>query len=599
MKETGAGSFDVGAMLRELAAGESSEVPAWLEASCRTPKPFFQALHAHVRDSGQEPLKSQPFEAYDFYNDLVVRHLRRGSDALVSPAAGEGWRRLSYPALHTRVSALAAAWESAGVKAGQCVALVLPVDEQYGVALLTALRLGLVFSTLPPSGASFVRTRLGALAPAYVVSHSRHVPLLGEGPWKPLPLSPPPGLSREPPQRSHTWPAQAPVARLFSPLSPTPEQPVTVSASTLFLGLLRDAVLVLALRPEDRVAMPGFEPQQHQPWALLVTLLAGGCFLEAPEEALTGEDPKALPPPTVVGVSPALRERLLQGQGRTEGWRLWVRNLAEPYDWEHWARLEARLATQPRLRGMGLVANTALGGSLVFSKPLARPSPLATPPGSRTEADALALKLLHQEQPSPFAVLPAPGQPWELADVLGNGQPSRADGGLYAAKGKGLTEASFGRFLLGRTRTGYFFSGSLRLGAHGQTYPEREVVQVVEKHPEVTGAAVVITPASQQLNRARVVLLVFTPPEGPAGELQAGLERLIDLELGARYRPEQMCFYPLMPRRTEEGAVDADWCRGQFLGGNLDRKSKDALFLKLSQVCWLLSEARAAQGDGA
>lgn len=570
MEHTSASGFEVADMLRDLAEGGPERVPAWLEASWQQPEPFFQALWAYTAERWPEPLKSRPYEGQDFYHDGVVRHLRQGREALVSRAPGQGWHRLSYAELHARVTALAATWEAEGVEPGQGVALVLPVSESYVLALLTALRLGLVVSPLPPQGAAFVRNRLGALAPQYVVCHARHAPLLGEGAWRPLPLSPTRGASLVPPLRSHTYAAQEPVARLFSPLGATPEQPVELSAGALFLGLLRDAVLVLRLRAEDRVALPGFEPLQHQPWALLVTLLAGGCFLEVEEEDLAEEDSQALLAPTVVGLSPALRERLLAGQGRTESWRLWVRNPAEPYDLERWQQLEERLAARRQCRGMSLVANAAFGGSLLFSAAQARPSP--------------------------FSVLPTPGQPWQLADVLGSGQPSRADSGLYAALGEEAQEAAFGRFLLSRTRTGYFFAGSPRLGAHGQTYPEREVLQVVQSHPGVVGAAVVITPASPQLHRTRVSLLVFTPPlEQSPGELRAGLERRIARELGARYRPEQVCFYPLTPRRTEQGEVDADWCRWQFLSGALDRKASDELFRLLTQARWLL--ARAGQGD--
>lgn len=576
MKEPDASSFDVAAMLRDLSAGGLEGVPSWLKASWQSPEPFFQALHAYAGHLWPEPLKSQPYAGQDFYHDLVVRHLHRRSDAFVSAIPGQGWRRLSYAELHTRVTALAAMWEATGVEPGKTVALVLPTSEESVLTLLAALRLGLVVSLLPPRGATFVRNRLTALAPAYVVSHPRHVALLGKGDWSALPLTSRAGASLEPPLRSHTYTPEAPVARLFSPLSPTPDKPVELRAGPLFLGLLRDALLVLALRPEDRVALPDFETLQHQPWALMVTLLAGACFLEADAQALTLEDDQALLAPTVVGLSPALRERLLTGHGRTEGWRLWVRNPAEPYDWDRWEQLNERLSAQPRCWGMNLVANAAFGGSLLLSPA--------------------------QPRPSPFSVLPTPGQPWQLADIMGGGQPSRTDSGLYAAVGEGAHEASFGRLLLSRTRTGYFFSGSSRLGALGQTYPEREVVQVVESHPDVLGAAVVITPLSPHLNATRVALLVFLTPDEeptrPSEELRLELEQRIELELGARYRPEMVCFYFLMPRRTKQGEVDAAWCRWQFLSGSLDKKNNDELFRMLSQVRWLLSQTRTGQEDG-
>jgi hypothetical protein len=215
------------------------------------------------------------------------------------------------------------------------------------------------------------------------------------------------------------------------------------------------------------------------------------------------------------------------------------------------------------------VANAAFGGTLLFSAPLLKPTPLA--------------------------VLPVPGQPWQLADLIGGGQPSHADSGLYAATAEGANEATFGQFLLSRTRTGYFFSGSPRLGAQGQTYPSAEVAQVAQAHPEVMGAAVVIAPAAQLLNRTTVTLLVFLDPgrelHEVVGTLRPELERRLDLEMGARYRPDTLCFYPLAPRRTEQGDVDSEWCRWQFLSGTLDRKSKDDLFRMLGHLRRLLAPA--------
>jgi hypothetical protein len=245
--------------------------------------------------------------------------------------------------------------------------------------------------------------------------------------------------------------------------------------------------------------------------------------------------------------------------------------MAEPNDWERWDQFAERLAAHKRCRGMNWLANAAFCGSLFFSSLQVRPS--------------------HQ------SILPAPGQPWQLADLLGGGQPSHAESGLYAATGEGVDEASFGHFLLSRSRAGYFFAGSTRLGANGQTYPTAEVVGVVAAHPEVAGASVVITPAAQPLHRTVVTLLVFIDParepSSMARELRPALERHIDQELGARYRPHAVCFYPLLPRRTEDGAVDHDWCRWQFLSGTLDRKGKDELFRMLGQVRQLLSQAQA------
>ncbi|XXF80712.1 AMP-binding protein [Myxococcaceae bacterium GXIMD 01537] len=564
-------SFDIPTLARTLALGGEAGVPGWLEDSWLAPQPFFQALQTYMGGATAQPLKSQPYDGgCDLYHDLVARHLKQRREVLVSYAAGAGWRRLSYDDLHARVGALAVAWEAAGAKAGQTVAIVLPLEEEYVVAVATALRLGLMLSVLPPRGAAFVLNRLKLLAPDFVVSHPRYASLLGDPAPASLPLTgdgPAPSALR-----SHTYGPADVAARLFSPLSATPEQPVDVPAGPLFLGLLRDAALVLGLRPTDRVALPGFEALQHQPHALLATMLAGGCFVECEEQALADEETRGQLDPTVVGVSPALRDKLLQGQVRPDRWRLWLRNLAEPYDWDRWEQFGARLVPHKRCRGMNWVANAAFTGTLFFSPP--------------------------QGRPSHFFVLPTPGQPWELGALIGGGGPSHGESGLYTASGEGASDATSGQFLLSRTRTGFFLAGSPRLGSRGQTYPAAEVVEVIERNPDVVGAAAVVTPASQPLHQTAVSLLVFIDPgrefSDVVGLLRPELERRLDLEMGARYRPDTVHFYPLAPRRTEEGAVDAEWCHWQFLSGALDRKAKDEVFRMLGHLRLLLTRASGA-----
>jgi hypothetical protein len=255
---------------------------------------------------------------------------------------------------------------------------------------------------------------------------------------------------------------------------------------------------------------------------------------------------------------------------RLDACRLWLRDAAEPLDWERWDSLSAQLAARGCL-GMNLVLNAAFGGSLLFSPPRLRPDLIA--------------------------VLPAPGQPWQLADLLGSGQPSHEDHGLYSALGEDSLKETCGAFLLSRSRGGYLLAGSPRPNVRGQTYPLLEVVTVVEAQPAVRGASVVLSPASRPLQPTRVSLLVFVDPSREpsqvASELQPELEQRLDLELGTRYRPHAMYFYPLTPRRTAEGGVDHDWCRWQFISGTLDRKSQDELFRLLAHVRQLLAQAKA------
>lgn len=567
MDTRAATEFDLAPLLKAV-RGVGHPLEAGLAESFDDPSRFTRALLAHVAAHAQVAPKSLPGQGVDLYHDLVSRHLRLEREALVYYAAGVGWRRVSFDELHSRVTLLCGTWEQQGVEAGQALALVLPVGAEYAVALLAALRLGLLVSPLPPRGPAFVRRRLAALAPDHVVTLPRYLPMLGEWSAKQLTAAPDPAARPISSLRSFTYPPGAPAARLFSPLGEDSTVPLERSADTLFLGLLRDAVVTLGLGPEDRFALPGFDPVQFQPWALMTSLFAGACWVEAAEADLA--DPERLGGLSlrVLGVTPALRERLL---ARTEPQplRLWLRNPAAPFDWERWGRFAQKMSEGRPCRGMNLLANAAFGGAFLASAQLADPG---------------------------LQLLPVCAEPWQLADLTGSGEPSLSNSGLYAALREGAGPADFGQLLLARSGLGFTYAGSLTLLADGQRFPEEEVVALVSEHPAVLGAQVAVTPlGGDAINRAHVTLVLFCDPLQPdaaVGELGRELEERLALELGPRALPDLLRFYPFVPRQVE-GAVDRDWCRWQYAGGTLDKKRREPLFRAAARLRRLVHLARS------
>jgi hypothetical protein len=544
--------LDIARIAAEIAHdGPVPNIVAWLNASWENAPLFYSRTAGFVGSRGAGSLKSKCFDSYDFYHDLVLRHLGRSSEAIVE--AGISTRSATFDELHGSSTRTMAAWKSAGVEAGAKLAIVLNVGIDYAVAFLTALRMGLIVSVLPPAGPTFVQNRLHALAPDHIVSHPRYATLLGDHREKLIPQSTEAALVLES-VRSFTYSATDPIAQFFSPLSATPEIPVERTADSLYLPMMRDSALLLGARSGDRIALPGFDQLQFQPWGLMTALHAGACLVVIDERLFAQPEVVKAARLTIVGVSAALRDRVLDEGVDVEGWRAWFLNPTEPYAWERWRIFSERLAQQ-QCPGFNLLVSAALGGALLFSP--------------------------HRLQLQQLSVFPVPGEPWQLSDLIGNGEPAYGDSGLYQPMDDDADPETFAQFVIGRTGPGWVYAGSMKIGRNGQTYPEREIAALIEGHPEVDAACVVVIPAAELLNKTRVILVVFIDPgkdaDAIAGKLRPALEQRIVSEMGARWMPDQVRFFPLVPHKVE-GVVDSAWCRWELTSGALDKKARDELF---------------------
>ncbi|MDD9966912.1 MAG: AMP-binding protein [Myxococcales bacterium] len=542
----------------------------WLEASREHPEIFFRQLLQFSTAPGRVHPKSRVGEGYDLYHDLVTRHLGQsskqddpssggaGSMAIIAHDPGVGFRRLTYDGLNQLSGRLAQGFARQGVEAGQSLCIVLPVGIEYASALLAALRMGLVVTCLPPAGETFLRRRLQSLDPDHLVIDPAYLRIVPEYQDRALLQHIIEEQNARAEGESHTYGPGDPCLRCCSPLCPDPFAVVEVSAERLFFGALRDAALTFPILESDRVAIPGFEPLQHQPSMLLAALMGGGGFVEVEAERVV-EDPDLLSQAaaTVVGVVPAVRDALAQGPAsRFEKIRRWFRDGGQPLDWEAWEPFARRLADKG-VSNFGCLANAAFGGTFLFSPKLMRFS------GMR--------------------MLPAPGEPFELTDVNLSGQPSTTDSGLYHPTADD-GEQMVGLPLITRPHVAGAFGGMIGNTRGGQTYPIDEAVEVVMAHPEVEAATVVFGPSE------RVTLLVFTDP-GQAGRMYAfqhrwaeELRSMMARMLSPRLVPNVIRFFPIYARHDADGALDRVWCRSGYFSGSLGSKSQDALFRNVSEL---------------
>jgi hypothetical protein len=565
--------FDVREILKLLDLGHAPEAgaPDWLQQSWADPEGFISALTAAQGGRGAPPPKSRPGQHYDFFHDLVIRHLDSERIAFRAYDRLRGWQTLGYRQLHDQAARRGSEWAEQGVKPGAKLCLVYNFGAELLISLMAALRLGACVSLLPPQGTHFVSRRLAALEPDHIAAEPHQVPLL-KGFEKLLLRSRGNAL---PGFTSYTYKPDEPVGLLFSPLVDPPGTPVPLTASDAWHGALCDGLLTFKLGPGEHLAAPGFHLLQHQPALLFATLLRGATFLHLELADLEHEQAPLFEHPLhALGVTPALRDILLRSRGKSlKNVSLWFRSPEEQLDWHAW-RMWVRQCGLAEVPHANVLVDGAAGGMVVGSL--------------RRVGD------IHTD------VFPAAGRSWTLKDLNLSGQEAPGDVGVFTLlPDKGRPP---GYTVLSRIRRQYHYASTRDARRDGRVYPSAEVVAALGDLPFVAGASVVAVPTGGMTGHHRYVLLVFTGAETQAvaareaGARQLELRRRLELRLGAEFLPDRLEFYPLYPRR-KKGAVDDAWCRSQYLTGALHCKSTDPMFQALTAMRGHLLDSEAKPGD--
>ncbi|HET8933428.1 MAG TPA: AMP-binding protein [Polyangiales bacterium] len=520
---------------------------SWLETTWREPARFRRALYRTAAVRG-EAIKSRPELGLDLYADCIASHLGHQRAALVH----EG-REITYETLHARSAALASVWDKAGVKAGDSLALLLPVGLDYAVALLAALRLGLCITPIPPLGATYARNRLLLAAADHTVTSERLSHMLPPGSPPPLPLTAAGADATR--AASHAYAPTDCVLRLLSPFGPY-DALSELDALTLHESLLRDGLLVLSLTAADRAAAPGRDALQLQPLMLLTTWLAGATWVECSAAEFMAKPADI----SVLGVDTRLRELIREaGPDSCRGVKTWFRSLSDRFDHEKWRTFSDLLAERD-IPSFSLLYNAASSGAQLFS------------PRSLRDLSG--------------RVWPAPGRTFIISQVGADLLPALDATGVYTPLREEEADPSLLRLVLAKLDLGWTSGGSIDIGPEARSLPAAEIAACAQTDPRVGAASLLVLPGRWP-NEAHVLLLVFVrEPDAVSGELASDLRALIAHELGAQHVPERIEISPLHPRRDEDG-IRADWCASQYQSGMLGRKARVPMFLTLSRLAWI------------
>lgn len=550
---------------QELRKAESSsqsfglDGDSWLARSYQQPPALPLLLRAVAADTA--PCKSDAAHGFDFFHDLVLRHRSPAREVFRCYTGQGGFLSLTLGALRQRSARLAAAWTASGVKPGQRLALILPVTDEYVVALVTALRLGLVVCPMPPRGPLLLQQRLAVLAPDFVYTTSRFAWSLRRIPdvAEKLLVDEPVGLVDDSAHGSYTYAPGAPALVLFSPLGASAEQPQEVTSEVLYRRLLIDVLLTLGLEPGQMMAAPGSCPEQYQPCLLLLALLGGWVFAELPCDALRADIRLLSEVPithlllnrTLVELLSAAPRGLLPRLACL--WR-------DPLE----AISHSSILRMLDVQGLGktpvgnMVMDSSAGGALLFS------------PRQRGKVT--------QE------VLPAAGQPYVLGAIDDKKKRVLGSSGVFQP-----ASVPSGFILLARSGGSYFLGGTVQPRVDGRLYPEAAARKAVLDLPFVDDAVLTLVQRDDGTGGYFTVLVVTCGAEEAPDFEAAQQERILQLQERLRSQldddhvPDRIELFPVLARRTK-GAANLAALRREYLCGDLHRKSRDPLLRGLYQL---------------
>lgn len=565
--------------------------PSWLRRAYEDPVWFWQEVAARLSDQAPGSPRSAVTEWYTLFEEFGARHVVGARPAFATHVRGRVAQRITYSEAVSKAQALSAHWTRVREKPGATVVLLFDVGPAFIVCLLAAWHCGAAVCCIPPRGPAFVRNSLERLMQSedvesdavFVVAGTaatpwvRHIASSQSLAWDVDGVAP--GTSHDKP---HRFGAAEVAVRAFSHLSSEWGPPVALSAEQLYLGALRDGLMVFGLRAQEGVAAPGFCDVQYKPWLTWMCLACGAHFVDVSAfDEGTGE---TLFDGTIqfLGVRGELRDKLLSRQTTLapRAVRGWFRDVGEDSTVEKWTALAQRMAPAG-VRGMNYLANTAAGGSILYSA--------WTP------------------NPERVGVWRAPGLACELTEPNGTGMPALADMGMLAPIAKvqgqvgirlGVHQAALGQLILVDAGDSDVWVGNL--GSHRRAHflPERDIEGTLQRcYPGAIRCAVLVgLPLRRDTARRCITLLVYAIPGREVHLDSVGIIENIREQLGAASEPDKVEIFHVNPKwqdlKAQELTVDRGACASQYLSGLSWKKQHADVFRCLSEMAFEVKQVR-------
>ncbi|MEZ0229407.1 MAG: AMP-binding protein [Planctomycetota bacterium] len=538
----------------------------WLAESGKDPKPFWDGLVASAASGVPTPLKSVALESYDFYHDMVKRHVaERAAFRWYDPDV-QRFETFTVGELDMLCGRRAKEWEGRGVSAGQTVAIFLPMGPDFVLSLLTALKIGAVVTVMPRCGNLALKKLIETAAPDHIVTDPIYLNLLGDAKDKAIPADLP--AATESSEVSGVYSANSPWAKLFSPFAPGPYDATPVMCDSGFLWALRDGILALGLKPNDLLLAPAVPLVPAQPSLLVATLLAGGVYCHVDLEHVKAKPALLDSAYKHVVVTREIRDIVLASAPKLgRAWKSWSRFVDEGGDPQTWAEFVSHAGLEPS-RSCNYLVDSSAGGGIHFS-----------------------MKRRLSKGGWNSYVLPAAGTEWFLTGASGADVRVSVPIGRFTFKKPGEEAALPGNNLVrsSRNRPELDFLGRTTPHRLGRTYPTEQVIAAIDPLPFVLESSVVPVSTGDLETPYQFSLVIFCGHElkpelaTQQGDWRRLVEEAITREVGADALPDVVEFFPLYARRAA-GLTDHEWVQSCYVAGTLHERARSVPYTLLTEL---------------
>ncbi len=556
------------------ASEASLEIEEWMETTFANPAPFWSSLIALQKTVSPKPPESVLGTQYDFYHDCVTRHIESNA-ALIHVEESGFVQTWTFKKLHRHVNFQVKAWLKNSVKTGNLVVILMPVGIPFLIALLTALRLGLIICFLPVDSLFLGKDHLTALLeeidPDFVIT------LPGDS-LVPKDLCPSividnlaeDDINHEP--ASFAYPSDQIMQLSLALYRKEPYCILPLDAHTTYMHALRDGLLTLNLKPGMTHGTAHSCPIRCEPCSTLMTLLAGATLALISEAELI-KDPEIIKGEkfNLLEISPANQKLWSKNPGAPKQLKGFYKT---PLHHHHHAwRYFVQSNKLEEIPAFHLLMDNSLGGVLFFSKPTTK------------DLD--------------YFMKPSLGTPWSFKDINGSGQDSIKGFGLISltTSCKENNEMQ-SNLLVSQIDKNHLISSALLPSREGVTVPIELIEETAAELDFVESCILITFPKMGEVSHHQFILLVFVNPAKKdiptelKQEWNSQVSAQISNRIGAVFIPEFIEYYPLIPKMNDS-LPDRNWCIEQYNRGMLSKKKS----LQIYQVLNMLKQNIIEQAD--